>query len=306
MLISLLVPSHGRPAALARCLAAVASQTRAAAQLVVVLRAGDAAGAAAARNSGLALELVEVSGPGQVRALNAGLARCRGEIVAITDDDAAPRPDWLARIARHFEQAPGLGAVGGRDFVHRDGQVVGGPGRQVGRVLWFGRVAGNHHCGAGAARAVDFLKGANCAFRMAALRPIGFEPRLRGAGAQVHNDMLACLAVKRAGWTVVYDPAVAVDHYPGPRADAPRGVLAAAGVYDAAFNFELATGLLSRRRRRAARAWGGLVGSGGAPGVLGGLRLAGELGFGAWPLVAAAAAGRRAARAMQSPRGWPA
>ncbi len=274
--ISVLVPSFRRPVELSACLSAISAQPRAPEQVIVVVREGDDITGATAKlwQSPLPLEVVEVGIPGMVAAMNAGLKRCTGEIVAITDDDAMPRAEWLSRIEAHFVWDERLGAVGGRDWVHRD--AVDERNRAlVGRVLWFGRAVGNHHIGAGPARDVDFLKGVNCAFRAAAICPIGFDERLRGAGAQVHNDMLACLAVKRAGWRIVYDPAIAVDHYPAPRYDRDeRNKFDAMATADAAYNFRLALAELSPRwKRLAAFAWHYLVGTRGAPGVVNLLRM---------------------------------
>jgi len=210
-----------------------------------------------------------------VHALNAGLAHCSGDVVAITDDDAAPRADWLSRIEAHFAADPELGGVGGRDWVHSGLRVDERNSALVGRVLWFGRAVGNHHIGAGPPRDADFLKGANCAYRTAAIGPIGFDERLRGAGAQVHHEMVACLALKRAGWRIVYDPAIAVDHYPAPRYDRDeRNKFDAMATADAAYNFRLALAELSPRwKRLAAFAWHYLVGTRGAPGVVNLLRM---------------------------------
>jgi cellulose synthase/poly-beta-1,6-N-acetylglucosamine synthase-like glycosyltransferase len=201
MKMVVLIPSYRRPDDLERCLCALSQQVRAPDQVLVVARLGDDAtnSVATAWLTRLPLEVVVVTLPGQVQALNAGLARVRGDIVAITDDDAAPRPDWLARIEAHFAADPKLGGVGGRDWVHQNGVVEMGERSVVGRVHWFGRISGNHHLGAGNARDVDVLKGSNCAFRLAVLQPLGFDACLKGAGAQVHNDMMASLAVKRAG-----------------------------------------------------------------------------------------------------------
>jgi hypothetical protein len=53
-------------------------------------------------------------------------------------------------------------------------------------------------------------------FRRSLLRfPVG----LRGAGAQVFNDLAICVALRRDGWKVIYDPRAQVDHYPGERFD---------------------------------------------------------------------------------------
>jgi cellulose synthase/poly-beta-1,6-N-acetylglucosamine synthase-like glycosyltransferase len=89
----------------------------------------------------------------------------------------------------------------------------------VGRVQWFGRVISNHHFGVGDPREVDLLKGANMSFRRTAIKNLRFDERLLGAGAQVHNDMAFCLALRRAGWKIVYDPKVAINHYAGDRFD---------------------------------------------------------------------------------------
>ncbi len=118
--------------------------------------------------------------------MSAGLEVARGDIVAITDDDAAPHPDWLARIEAYFSTHQGLAGVGGRDVVCHGEHPEGGAREVVGKVQWFGRVIGNHHLGIGRAREVDELKGVNCAYRHAALRRVGFDERLRGTGAQVH------------------------------------------------------------------------------------------------------------------------
>jgi hypothetical protein len=49
------------------------------------------------------------------------------------------------------------------------------------------------------------------AVRKAALRP--FDTNLRG---DLHCDLEATLSVSRRGWKVIWDPEVAVDHYPAP------------------------------------------------------------------------------------------
>jgi hypothetical protein len=56
-------------------------------------------------------------------------------------------------------------------------------------------------------------------FRRSALDGLRFDTRLLGSGAQVFNELGVCLAVKRRGWKLIYDPLVAVDHYPAVRYD---------------------------------------------------------------------------------------
>lgn len=113
---------------------------------------------------------------------------------------------------------PDAGAVGGRDWLHpRDEQDENDRG-EVGRLRPFGRLVGNHHLGIGPARDVDVLKGVNIAVRSSALGGgLRLDERLRGTGAQVHWEVGLCLALRNAGWRLIYDPVVAVDHYPAQR-----------------------------------------------------------------------------------------
>ncbi len=199
--------------------------------------------------------------------MNAALDVATGDVFALTDDDAEPEPDWLKRIVAVFAADAGVGGVGGRDV------QVGANSREpdVGRLQWFGRVLGNHHMGEGPARSVDVLKGASCAFRMAPLRDIRFDERLRGRGAQVHWELSLCLALERAGWHLVYDPAIRVKHHVSPRHDDDqlhRGKFAAAPHADAVYNETLALEEHLRGSRLVAfRLWSALVGTRESPGL---------------------------------------
>jgi GT2 family glycosyltransferase len=230
--LAVVVPSYRRPAELERCLDALALQTRPAEQVLVVLREDDAASRRllAARETPTALEVVPVSRPGQVAALLAARARLRTELVAFTDDDCVAHRDWLQRLEARFAEDPAVGAVGGRDIVHHARGREERPVVDVGRVRRSTRLVGNHHLVA-PPQEVDFLKGACMAVRTACLPPP--ETRLRGAGAQVHNDMQTSLAVRRAGWRVLYDPAVRVDHFPAERFDGDaRAARSLAAIHD--------------------------------------------------------------------------
>ena len=214
--VTVIVPTYRRIDRLIQCLTALTRQTMPPAQVVVVVRDIDPDSAATARRFAdlLPLELVEIDVPGQVAALNRGIDRATGDIVAITDDDAAPHADWIARIEGWYHRDNRIGGVGGRDHVYHDGVPETGAARVVGRLQWFGRVIGNHHLGTGRPRDVDVLKGANWSLRRAAIGDLRLNTRLRGSGAQVQNDLDFSLRLRRRGWRLVYDPRVAVDHFP--------------------------------------------------------------------------------------------
>ena len=299
--ITALVPTYRRPDDLRRCLRALAAQTLPASEILVVLRRDDVSSRAVVHELAprlAALRPVIVDAPGTVHALNAGLQSASGDLVAITDDDAAPRPDWLARIAAHMESDTRIGGVGGRDWVHHGERVENGSRMEVGRLCWYGRCIGNHHLGAGTPRAVDFLKGVNMSYRRAAIDGLRFDARLLGGGAQVGNDMAFALAVRRRGWLLIYDPEVAVDHYPARRFDEDqRNSVSALACYNAAFNEALIVGeALGRVRSCAFAVWGVLVGTRAVPGLLQWLRLR--------PREGAAASVRTAASIRGTVAGW--
>lgn len=221
MKLTVLIPTYRRPQDLKRCLEGLQKQTRPADEVLVVVRDTDAETwkFLAAFDLMLPLQTVTVTVPGQVAALNAGVEKVSGDIVSITDDDAMPHLDWLQHIETHFIQDPRVGGVGGRDWVYHGTQLDDGASSIVGRVQWFGRLIGNHHIGIGEAREVDILKGANMSYRTSAIANHRFDTRLLGKGSQINNDLAFSLALRRAGWKLIYDPKVAVNHYPAQRFD---------------------------------------------------------------------------------------
>ncbi len=201
---------------------ALQAQTQPVDQVIVVVRDTDAETwqfLAQFPPDNLPLQIVNVTLPGVVAALNAGLAAVAGDIVSITDDDAAPHPDWLEKITAHFMSDSRIGGVGGRDWIHQGNKIENDSRQIVGKLQWFGRIIGNHHLGVGQPREVDILKGVNMSFRQQAIAKLCFDQRMQGTGAQVHFEMAFTLALKRAGWKIIYDPQVAVDHYPAQRFD---------------------------------------------------------------------------------------
>jgi GT2 family glycosyltransferase len=281
--ITVLVPTYRRPAYLIKCLRALESQIRQPDHVIVVTRDTDLETQETLQccSFKLDLDVVTIHTPGQVAALNAGLTRVVGDILAITDDDAVPHLDWLQRIEAHFVRDPTLGGVGGRDYL-RDGHVYR-DSAVVGKIEWYGRHIGNHHCGVGVPRYVDLLKGANMSYRVGAIAALQFDTRLLGAGAQLHNDMSFSLRLKRRGWHLLYDPAVAVDHFSAERFDEDeRFSRSAAAIFNEAHNETIAIlEHLPSNRWPLFLGWAVLVGHRSLPGALQCLRLA-LMGYSRW------------------------
>jgi glycosyltransferase involved in cell wall biosynthesis len=122
-LVSVVIPTRLRPALLQRCLDALAAQTLDAAmwELIVVDDGHSDATRlqaqtfedAARRRTALYLRPNGTRGPAAAR--NCGWRAARGPVVAFTDDDTVPDPDWLHQGFQAM--ATGVAAVRGRVVV---------------------------------------------------------------------------------------------------------------------------------------------------------------------------------------------
>lgn len=273
-LLSIVIPTYRRPAALRRCLSAVAAQTLPADEVVVVVREGDEATREVVQSFPWAVER-SVQGSGVLAAMARGVQAARGELIGFLDDDTEPGPDWLARCVDLLDDDR-VGAVSGKDVVPLDS--AGGREPDPGRITRWGKLRGDHHLGVGDPRPVDVLKAANLLFkREALLLPVG----LRGEGAQPHFEVAMCLAAIAQGWTLMFDPTLEVDHRPARRWDEDdRGAPSPRAVSDAAYN--LVRSICAFRPDLAARRglYGLAVGDRAAPGTV---RAAVALATGDWP-----------------------
>lgn len=115
--ITVVVPTHDRPEPLGRCLAALEAQTlnREAYQIIVVDDGGssDLETVTSRFRNTLRLRLLrqDQSGPGAAR--NLGVEAAKTNLIAFTDDDCEPQPEWLQHLAARLEDEEGACLVGG-------------------------------------------------------------------------------------------------------------------------------------------------------------------------------------------------
>jgi glycosyltransferase involved in cell wall biosynthesis len=198
-----------------------------------------------AASAAFPVRLLRADAPALSGAKNRAIAAARGEILAFTDDDCYPRPDYLLALADVF-QAHDVGVLGGRVVLHdpTDAKVsirdVDAPASiEPGTFVRPGTV-----------------HGANLAVRREVLAAIGgFDPLLGpGTPCVAAEDIDLVARAVWAGWRARYDPAPVVSHHhgrkPGEEADRiRRGYDYGRGAYYTKF-------VLNRRARRAyLRGW---------------------------------------------------
>ena len=155
---------------------------------------------------------------GKSFALNTGIGRASGEIVAFTDDDVTLDPGWLEGVARAFA-SPGCFGIGGRILPVWPGPkpswyVDAGPYR-----LMMGVIVRYDH--GDVAREIEMLPfGANMAFRREAFtRYGGFRTDLGPVGGRMMlgEDSEFCHRIRAGGEHIFYVPD-AVAYHPVPPA----------------------------------------------------------------------------------------
>jgi len=114
--VSVVIPTFGRPDSLARCLSALAAQTLSP-QLFEVIVSDDGSPTPAAptveRFAGqLDVSVVRRARSGPAAARNEGARHARGHLIAFTDDDCIPAPQWLELLLERALRNPGY-MIGG-------------------------------------------------------------------------------------------------------------------------------------------------------------------------------------------------
>jgi glycosyltransferase involved in cell wall biosynthesis len=164
---------------------------------------------------------------GLARSRNVGLAASAGEILAFTDDDCYPRPDYLRALVDVFKQHRSA-YVGGRVVLHDHTDATIGVRDATTPV----DIPPRTFLPAG------IIHGANMAVVRELVEDIGgFDPHLGAGTPCVAGEDIEYLArAAWAGWAGRYDPRPVVAHHhgrkPGPAAEAQaRGYDYGRGAY---------------------------------------------------------------------------
>jgi glycosyltransferase involved in cell wall biosynthesis len=146
---------------------------------------------------------------GKSAGLNTALKVAQGQILAFTDDDCYPEPDFLTRVWSAFDD-PSVGYMGGRIMLHDS----------VDYPMTINESMTPRTFPAGSFVCAGCVQGANMAFRRRVLIDIGgFDP-VFGPGAMfpAAEEVEAVSRASAMGWKGEYRPQVVVRHHHGRNA----------------------------------------------------------------------------------------
>jgi glycosyltransferase involved in cell wall biosynthesis len=118
-LISVIIATRNRQGLLEQTLAALTAQTWPPGQTEIIVADNGSIDdtravveRAIAAAGGRSLIYLNVATAGKSHAVNAALGVARGDLLAFTDDDVVPQPDWLERLAAAFDETGAEFAAG--------------------------------------------------------------------------------------------------------------------------------------------------------------------------------------------------
>ena len=210
--VSVIIPVKDRRALLDAALDALEAQTFDDFEVIVVDDGSrDGSGEAAARRTikGRPVRVVAGGSNGAVRARIAGVAAASGDILAFTDSDCAPQPQWLARAIAAFDAGSDL--VNGKTIAAR-------PPLPLERTMGSGEEGLYPTCNVFYRRAAYDKVGG---FDVGAADRWRFRLDRRAKGDGFGEDTLLAWQVIRSGGVARYVPEAVVEHAVFPPDDLP-------------------------------------------------------------------------------------
>lgn len=221
MKISVLITTYLRSEYLKNCIKSIFDQSRPPEEIIVVYRSNDNETQDILDkikknvSQNLRFLTAQVNEPGVIAANNIGMKKITGDILVFIDDDAVAERDWLSKIERYYLSDSKVGAVGGRDMIHKsDGTIVEGYTNIVGKLTWYGKFSGGHHLQTQRVKKVDVLKGCNMSFRYTLIES---ECDVNFIGDACNYETDLCFQIKRKGYKIIFDSTIMVHHFVAPR-----------------------------------------------------------------------------------------
>ena len=213
--VSVIVPSYGKPEYTLRCLASIAAHPPTAAIEVIVVddATPDDSTVCLAAVPGIRL-IINPSNLGYLRSCNAAARIAQGEFLLLLNNDTQVLPDWLDPLLLPFRSRGDVGAVGSK-LLYPDGRL-----QEAGCIVWddgsgwnFGRLDSPERPAYNYLREVDYCSAASLLVPRALFNAMGgFDERY--APAYCEDSDLA-FRLRERGYKVLYQPRSRIVHHEG-------------------------------------------------------------------------------------------
>lgn len=208
----IVIPTHDRIKMLGLCLMAIENQTIRPDQVVLVIRESDLKTKKfledkIKEHNHLNYKIIEISKPGYIPPVVAGLSFATGDYVGLIDDDVLLNKNWIENAINIFhDNSPKLGAITGPAICEE--QIS----RNVypAKLSWFGRFSFVGDVDANSENISSVAEG-NVVFRGEAIKELKIQ-RERYYGRVQHHGLDIGLQMQKKGWSLKYSPQIKVKH----------------------------------------------------------------------------------------------
>jgi glycosyltransferase involved in cell wall biosynthesis len=208
--VSVIIAARNAAATIEKCLTALGAQKGVNFEIIVADDESSDGTRATARSFDH-VRVLELDWGGPSRARNLGVRAARGEIVAFTDADCVPHPNWLRELVRCFDD-PDVAGAGGDQVSPEDETPFGRRVQEFFKTIGF--MTDYIQSGAspgtiGNIRGTTHNPSCSSAYRKAVFEEVGGFSENQFPGEDVELD----LKLRRLGHKLVYNPAAVVGHY---------------------------------------------------------------------------------------------
>jgi len=197
--VTVIVPVLNGEQTIGACLQALRTQTYPGRMQPVVINDGSTDRTSNVARGFTEAQVIDQANRGRAAARNRGIAESAGEVLAFTDADCVPRPDWLETLVRRLRERERRGIVGGAIAIPPAANLW----QRLDHQAWA-------HSTGPAAPAGPTLFGSTanmCLWRKVFTAVGGFDFRLRGS-----EDSDLAFRVHLAGYENFFEPAAVVEH----------------------------------------------------------------------------------------------
>lgn len=212
MTLSVIIPTYNRPDCVRRCLECLMAQEPRPDQIIVVDASPDTRTREVVAEFAGVEYIANPAGRGNTpNSRNKALAQSRGDIIAFLDDDAFVHPGWSAALLKTYKDETVAG-VAGRALNHQPGEETRGVD-EIGLLKANGELTGNFAADPGGIVEVDHGIGCNMSLRRSVIEELGgFRDDFRAGPFGLCEETELCLRARKAGYRMVFNPAVCCDH----------------------------------------------------------------------------------------------